>query len=90
MLGGADALWFPVGYAVGFVLLLALVAAPLRRSGAYTVPDFAEARLASRGARLATSVAVVAIGWLYLVPQLQGPASRCGCSWARRSGWVGW
>lgn len=72
MLGGADALWFPVGYAVGFVLLLALVAAPLRRSGAYTVPDFAEARLASRGARLATSVAVVAIGWLYLVPQLQG------------------
>lgn len=72
MLGGVDALWFPVGYAVGYVLLLALVAAPLRRSGAYTVPDFAEARLASRRVRMVASVVVVVIGWLYLVPQLQG------------------
>ncbi len=47
MAGGADAVWFPVGYAVGYVLLLALVAAPLRRSGAYTLPDFCEARLRS-------------------------------------------
>lgn len=72
MAGGADALWFPVGYAVGYVLLLALVSAPLRRSGAYTIPDFAEIRLPSRAVRLAASVLVVGIGWLYVVPQLQG------------------
>ncbi|MDQ1247177.1 MAG: hypothetical protein QG597_1547 [Actinomycetota bacterium] len=72
MAGGADALWFPVGYAVGYVLLLALVAAPLRRSGAYTVPDFAEARLRSTQVRFTASVLVVLIGWLYVVPQLQG------------------
>jgi Na+(H+)/acetate symporter ActP len=72
MAGGADAVWFPVGYAVGYVLLLALVAAPLRRSGAYTLPDFCEARLRSSTVRLAASVLVVVIGWLYLVPQLQG------------------
>ena len=72
MVGGADALWFPVGYAVGYVLLLALVAAPLRRSGAYTLPDFAEARLHSASVRLAASILVVGIGWLYVVPQLQG------------------
>ncbi len=70
--GGADAVWFPVGYAVGYVLLLALVAAPLRRSGAYTLPDFCEARLRSARVRLAASVLVVLIGWLYVVPQLQG------------------
>jgi Na+(H+)/acetate symporter ActP len=70
--GGADAVWFPVGYAVGYVLLLALVAAPLRRSGAYTLPDFCEARLRSSTVRLAASVLVVVIGWLYVVPQLQG------------------
>ncbi len=70
--GGADAVWFPVGYAVGYVLLLALVAAPLRRSGAYTLPDFCEARLHSRTVRLAASLLVVVIGWLYVVPQLQG------------------
>ena len=44
---GADMLWFPVGYTVGYLVLLVLVAAPLRRSGAYTLPDFAEARLES-------------------------------------------
>lgn len=72
MAGGADALWFPVGYAVGYVLLLALVSAPLRRSGAYTIPDFAEIRLPSRAVRLTASFLVVGIGWLYVVPQLQG------------------
>ena len=72
MVGGADAVWFPVGYAVGYVLLLALVAAPLRRSGAYTLPDFAEARLRSRQVRVIASGLVVLIGWLYVLPQLQG------------------
>jgi Na+(H+)/acetate symporter ActP len=72
MVGGADAVWFPVGYAVGYVLLLALVAAPLRRSGAYTLPDFAEARLRSRHVRIIASALVVLIGWLYVIPQLQG------------------
>ena len=72
MVGGADALWFPVGYAVGYVLLLALVAAPLRRSGAYTLPDFCEARLRSMTVRTIASCLVVLIGWLYVLPQLQG------------------
>ena len=72
MAGGADSVWFPVGYAVGYVLLLALVSAPLRRSGAYTLPDFCEARLHSTQVRLAASALVVVIGLLYVVPQLQG------------------
>ncbi|MBW3647639.1 MAG: cation acetate symporter [Actinobacteria bacterium] len=69
---GADMLWYPVGFVAGYLVLLLLVAAPLRRSGAYTVPDFAEARLASPAVRRLASLFVVAIGWLYLVPQLQG------------------
>ncbi|PZU43086.1 MAG: cation acetate symporter [Arsenicicoccus sp.] len=69
---GVDALWYPVGYTVGYLVLLVLVAAPLRRSGAYTLPDFAEARLESRFVRHLCSVLVVFIGWLYLLPQLQG------------------
>ena len=69
---GADMLWYPVGFVAGYLVLLLLVAAPLRRSGAYTVPDFAEARLGSTVVRRLASVLVVAIGWLYLVPQLQG------------------
>ncbi|MQW74270.1 cation acetate symporter [Nocardioides sp. dk4132] len=69
---GADMLWYPIGWTAGYLVLLVLVAAPLRRSGAYTLPDFAEARLASRPVRAACSVLVVAIGWLYLLPQFQG------------------
>lgn len=69
---GADMLWYPIGWTAGYLLLLVLVAAPLRRSGAYTLPDFAEARLGSGGVRAACSLLVVAIGWLYLLPQFQG------------------
>ncbi len=69
---GAEMLWYPVGWTAGYLVLLVLVAAPLRRSGAYTLPDFAEARLGSRRLRAACSVLVVAIGWLYLLPQFQG------------------
>jgi cation/acetate symporter len=69
---GADMLWYPVGWTAGYLVLLVLVAAPLRRSGAYTLPDFAEARLHSTRVRAASSLLVVAIGWLYLLPQFQG------------------
>jgi cation/acetate symporter len=47
------------------------VAAPLRRSGAYTIPDFAEARLESVKIRKLSSVLVLVIGWLYLMPQFK-------------------
>jgi Na+(H+)/acetate symporter ActP len=69
---GAQMLWYPVGWTAGYLVLLVLVAAPLRRSGAYTLPDFAEARLDSRRVRGVTSLLVVGIGWLYLIPQFQG------------------
>ncbi len=74
LLSGTDALWFPVGYTAGYLMLLLFVAAPLRRSGAYTIPDFTEARLDSRAVRRVTSLVVVLVGWLYIVPQLHGAA----------------
>ncbi|HWK79053.1 cation acetate symporter [Microbacterium sp.] len=72
LLEGARGFWFPIGYAAGYLLVLVFVAAPLRRSGAYTIPDFIEARLESVRARRITSLAVLVIGWLYIVPQLHG------------------
>ncbi|MDQ3762231.1 MAG: cation acetate symporter [Actinomycetota bacterium] len=70
--GGVDALWYPVGFTAGYLALLLFVAAPLRRSGAYTLPDFAEVRLGSVKLRRICTAFVIIIGWLYLVPQLQG------------------
>jgi Na+(H+)/acetate symporter ActP len=69
---GVDALWYPVGFAAGYLALLLFVAAPLRRSGAFTLPDFCEVRLGSRRLRKLATAFVLFIGWLYLIPQLQG------------------
>lgn len=69
---GADALWYPIGFTAGYLALMLFVAAPLRRSGAYTLPDFVEARLGSGTLRRGSTVFVMLIGVLYLVPQLQG------------------
>ena len=69
---GADALWYPVGFTAGYLGLLLFVAAPLRRSGAYTVPDFAEFRLGSPRLRKVAMLVVVVVCVFYLVPQYQG------------------
>jgi Na+(H+)/acetate symporter ActP len=69
---GVQMLWYPVGFAAGYLALLLFVAAPLRRSGAFTLPDFCQARLGSVKLRRLATGFVVFIGWLYLLPQLQG------------------
>src|SRR3954465_13442655 len=68
---GVGALWYPIGFTAGYLALMVFVAAPLRRSGAYTLPDFCEARLGSRALRGLAAIFVVFIGILYVVPQLQ-------------------
>ncbi|BAH35237.1 cation acetate symporter [Rhodococcus erythropolis] len=69
---GADALWYPIGFTAGYLALLLFVAAPLRRSGAYTVPDFAEFRLGSPRLRKLAMLVVAMVCILYLIPQFQG------------------
>jgi cation/acetate symporter len=81
---GADMLWLPVGWTGGYLVLLVLISAPLRRSGAYTLPDFAEARLESMAVRRVASVLVVLIGWLYLMPARRCGSAACSSrSWSR-------
>jgi Na+(H+)/acetate symporter ActP len=72
MLEGLGALWYAVGYAAGYLVLLVAVAAPLRRFGAYTIPDFAEGRLESPVLRRAATGIVLVICGFYLLPQLKG------------------
>ena len=69
---GVGALWYAVGYAAGYLVLLATVAAPLRRFGAYTIPDFAEGRLDSPLLRRVATVMVLLICAFYLLPQMEG------------------
>jgi Na+(H+)/acetate symporter ActP len=85
---GADMLWYPIGWTAGYLMLLVFVAAPLRRSGAYTIPDFAQVRLGSLAVRRVASVLVVGVGWLYLMPQFQG-AGLTMRTVTGAPGWVG-
>ena len=75
---GSGALWLPLGFTAGYLALLLFVAAPLRRFGAYTISDFAEARLRSRRLRVLSSAIVLLIGGFYLVPQLKGAGLTLG------------
>lgn len=69
---GLDGAWYAVGFAAGFVPVLLLVAAPLRRFGEFSLADFLARRLNSDTVRI-SSVAVVQLVILcYLVPQSVG------------------
>src|SRR5437879_2096806 len=72
MSSGYDALWYPVCYACGYLFLLLFIAGPLRRFGAYTIPDFAEARYDSPVFRKIAVVFVLFIGFFYTMPQMKG------------------
>lgn len=72
MSSGYDALWYPVGYACGYLFLLLFIAGPLRRFGAYTIPDFAEGRYDSPLFRKIAVVFVLFIGFFYTMPQMKG------------------
>lgn len=88
VVSGQDGLWFPIGYTAGYLMLLLFVAAPLRRSRAYTLPDFAQIRFGSLPLRKLTSFLVIVICWLYIVPQLHGAALTIGIS-TGLPGWMG-
>ncbi len=69
---GYDVLWYAVGYAAGYVFLLLFIAGPLRRFGAYTIPDFAEGRFDSKNMRKLAVVFALSISFFYMMPQMKG------------------
>ncbi|WP_046469351.1 solute symporter family protein [Allosalinactinospora lopnorensis] len=74
---GLDGMWYATGFAAGFVPVLLFIAAPLRRFGEFSIPDFLGRRLDSHSVRF-TSVAIVQLIILaYLVPQ----AVASGITW---------
>lgn len=86
MKNGYDALWYPVGYAAGYLFLLLFIAGPLRRFGAYTIPDFAEGRFNSPQFRKIAVVFVLFIGFFYTMPQMKG----AGVTMASILNWPYW
>ena len=86
---GYDALWYPVCYACGYLFLLLFIAGPLRRFGAYTIPDFAEGRYDSPVFRKIAVVFVLFIGLFYTLPQMKGAGTTLAYIFPGLPYWVG-
>jgi cation/acetate symporter len=89
MSSGYDALWYPVCYACGYLFLLLFIAGPLRRFGAYTIPDFAEGRFDSPLFRKIAVVFVLFIGFFYTMPQMKGAGVTLSYIFPGLPYWVG-
>ena len=89
MSSGYDALWYPVCYACGYLFLLLFIAGPLRRFGAYTIPDFAEGRFDSPVFRKIAVVFVLFIGFFYTMPQMKGAGTALAYIFPGLPYWVG-
>jgi cation/acetate symporter len=89
MSSGYDALWYPVCYACGYLFLLLFIAGPLRRFGAYTIPDFAEGRYDSPLFRRIAVCFVLFIGFFYTMPQMKGAGTTLAYILPGLPYWVG-
>ncbi|MSU58850.1 MAG: cation acetate symporter [Pedosphaera sp.] len=89
MSSGYDALWYPVCYACGYLFLLLFIAGPLRRFGAYTIPDFAEGRYDSPVFRKIAVCFVLFIGFFYTMPQMKGAGVTLAYIFPGLPYWVG-
>jgi len=74
--------WFGLGYIVGwtggYVLLLCLLAAQIRRFGKYTIPEFLGDRFDSHAVRLIAAGVTVVIAITYSTAQFKGIGLICG------------
>src|SRR5947199_2901077 len=86
---GYDAIWYPVCYACGYLFLLLFIAGPLRRFGAYSIPDFAEGRYDSTVFRKIAVVFVLFIGFFYTMPQMKGAGTTLAYIFPGLQYWAG-
>ncbi len=69
---GYNGLAYVVGWTGGYVLLLILMAAQIRKYGKYTAPDFIGDRYYSRDLRIASAIFTILISFAYCVGQFGG------------------
>ena len=72
---GFDGFIYAVGWLVAYLVVLFLVAEPLRNAGRYTVGDVIGFRLGGRGVRAIAALTTVAITLFYMVAQMVGAGS---------------
>ncbi len=71
-LQGYNGLAFIMGWTGGYVLLGVLIAPYLRKFGAYTIPDFLDARYGGKFPRFVGIIATLIVSFTYLTAQITG------------------
>jgi cation/acetate symporter len=69
---GYDGFLYSIGFLVGWLLVLLLVAAPLRNTGRYTTADVLDLRLRNVRVRGAAAVSTITVSLFYLLAQMAG------------------
>src|SRR5699024_7841394 len=71
-LHGYDGFMYSIGWLMGYVIVLYIVAEPFRNSGNFTVADVLSYRLEQRPVRTAGAIVTMAITMFYMISQLVG------------------
>jgi cation/acetate symporter len=69
---GFDGFLYSVGFLVAFLVVLLIVAEPLRNTGKYTMADMLAYRLKAKPVRSAAALSTMAISAFYMIAQLVG------------------
>lgn len=71
-LQGFDGFFYSIGFLVAYLVVLFLVAEPLRNLGKYTLADMINARFDARKVRGAAALSTITIVFFYMIAQLVG------------------
>lgn len=74
-LDGYDGFLYSIGFLVGWLVVLLLVAAPLRNTGRYTTADVLDLRLRAVPVRAAAAISTLTVSLFYLLAQMAGAGS---------------
>lgn len=71
-LSGFDGFYFSIGYLVAYLVVLFIVAEPLRNLGRFTLADMINARFSAKKIRAAAALNTITIVIFYMIAQLVG------------------
>ncbi|MGM8366713.1 solute symporter family protein [Virgibacillus sp. W0181] len=69
-LSGFDGFYYSIGFLVSYLLLLFLIAEPIRNLGKFTLADVICSRFPGKQMRIIVSLSTLSISILYIIPQL--------------------
>jgi len=86
-LNGYDGFLYSIGFLVGWLLVLVLIAEPLRNTGRYTLADVLTYRLRRGPVRTAAAVSTMTVSLFYLLAQMAGAGALVNLLLGVSGGW---